>query len=129
MILYSNSNDVPQQNRIVSLNETNPDDLGLAHRDNRLQHPELLQGNEPCRSNHVNFAVVQDSVLNHSELDQNDRIITVIDSQGNRVIHSSDQNNGLISSENQVHNISLLQVSPIALEASTSLSYYSRTRF
>lgn len=107
MFLHSNSNESSHQNRIVSLNDTNPGNLILIHRDNRLQHPGLLQGNESCRSNHINFAVVQDSVLNHGELDQGDRILTVIDSQ----VHGNDENNGLISSENQkVHNLSLLQV-------------------
>lgn len=100
MILHSDANDLSHQNRLVNLNTTNSDNLILIHRDNRLQHPGLLQGNESCRTENVDLAV-----LNHAGLNQSDRILTSINS------HSDNRNSSLISSSHNVHSLPMLQVS------------------
>lgn len=111
LIPHSNAADIQQQNRIVSLHSANPDNLILIQRDSRLQHPELLHSDETCRNDSVNLTIVHNAMLNHHELNQNERILTVIDSQGSRIIHANNQNDGLMTRENHnVHSLQSMQV-------------------
>lgn len=65
----------------------------------------MLPTENSCRDVTVQN-IVPDGVLNQNQINHSDRIYTVMDSQGNQIIHTIDQNNIISSEDHHVHGLS-----------------------